>query len=190
MKNLLILHGSYGNPDKNWYHYIKKHAEQKGFNVVIPQLPHTDNPSLEETYQFIINQGVINSETVLIGHSSGATLILGLLQKLPKDVIVSKSILVAGLVDSKLTDELFKVVPKAHYNKLFPKQWDWEKIKKNCHQFIIFHAPNDPYVQMRHAKELKEKLNGDLIVIPNGSHFSMSTGGERFKEFPELLQLL
>lgn len=190
MKNLLILHGSYGNPHRNWYQYLRKQAEQKGYLVNIPQLPHTDKPSLEETYNFLLSQDIINSETVMVGHSSGATLILGILQKLAQNLIVNKAILIAGLVDTNLTDELFKVVPKSHYKKLFPQKWDWEKIKKNCRKFVIVHAPDDPYVQLRHAEFLKEKLGGELVIIPHAKHFSINAGGERFREFPELLPYL
>ena len=190
MKNVLILHGSYGNPHKNWYQYVKKHAEEKGYAVNIPQLPHIEELDLEETYKFLLNKNFINSETTIIGHSSGATYILGILQRLPGDLIIQKAILVAGFIDDKLTEKLFKVVPKIHYKKLFPKRWDWRKIRKSCQEFIIFHAPTDPYVQMRHAKILRDILGAKLIVIADGQHFSINTGGEHFKEFPELLDYL
>ena len=137
-----------------------------------------------------MDQQLIDSETTLIGHSSGATYILGILQRLPKDTVVRKSILVAGFVDAELTDELFKEVKKEHYHRLFPNKWDWEKIGKSCKSFVIFHSPTDPYVQMRHAEILNKELNGQLIIVSDGKHFSTGTGGERFREFPQLLQYL
>lgn len=188
MKNVLILHGSYGNPYKNWYQFIKQRAEAKGYTVNIPQLAHIDKLDLEETYKFLVDNSFINDETIIIGHSSGAAYILGILQRLPKKNVVQKAILVAGFVDAELTEKLFESVPKEHYFKLFPKKWDWKKIRSQSKKFIIFQALDDPYVQVRHAETLKEKLNGELILIPGASHFSISTGGERFKEFPELLQ--
>lgn len=190
MKNLLILHGSYVNPNKNWYKYIAKQAKEKGYEVHIPQLPHADKLNLLEVYNFLLDKKYINNETVVIGHSSGATLILGILQRLETDIKIKKAILVAGLVDAHLTDELFKAVPKSHYDNLFPKNWDWEKIKKSCREFVVFHSPTDPYVQMRHAETLKDKLNAKLIIVPDGSHFSVSTGGERYREFPQLVEYL
>lgn len=190
MKNLLILHGSYGSPDKNWYQYLGKNSQNKGYQVNIPQLPNTDKPNLDETYKFLYDKNLINNETVMVGHSSGATLVLGILQKLPYQLKITKAILVAGLVDAKLTRKLFQVVPKTHYDKLFPVSWDWQKIKNSCDEFIIVHAPNDPYVQLRHAKIIQKQTQGKLVIIQNGSHFSISTGGEKFKKFPELVKMI
>ncbi len=190
MKNVLILHGSFGNPDKNWYPYVGKKAQAKGYVVHIPQLTHIDKLDLDKTYTFLIEQNFINSETVLIGHSSGAAYILGIFQRVTPTLVLQKAILVAGFVDAHLTDELFQVVSKEHYYKLFPPKWDWEKIKNSCKKFIIIQSNNDPYVQMRHAEFLTKKLNGKLVIIKNGRHFSVSTGGNRFKEFPEIIYFL
>ena len=67
---------------------------------------------------------------------------------------------------------------------------NWKKIKQSCREFIIIQASDDPYVQMRHAEFLHKTLGGKLKIIPNGLHFSVGTGGERFREFPELLEHL
>lgn len=190
MKNLLVLHGSYSDPSKNWYQYIGRKAKEMGYRVTIPKLEHIDKLNLEETYASLLKNNYIDTETTLLGHSSGATYILGILQRLPKELVVQKALLVACFVDANLTKELFQEVPKIHYQKLFPSKWNWKKIRKNCARFIIVQSSDDPYVQMRHAKILKEKLGGKLVIIPKGRHFSVNSGGERFKEFPELLKFL
>jgi len=190
MKNLLILHGSFSGPAEQWYPYLAEFAKRKGYDVHAPFLPDRDLLNLDNTYNLLTRNNFINSETTMVGHSSGATYILGVLQKLPQDIVIDKAILVAGLIDANLTDLLFQEVPKIHYDKLFPQIWNWDKIKKSCHKFIIIHASDDPYVPIRHAYELKEKLNGELVIIPNAKHFSTGSGGMRFKEFPELLQYL
>ena len=190
MKNLLILHGSYGNPDKNWNRYLEGEAKKKGYVVHIPQLEHIDKLDLEKTFKTLMDKGYINSDTTIVGHSSGATYILGILQRLPESISIKKAILVAGFIDDKLTKELFKHVPKAHYAKLFPKKWDWVKIKKSCKEFIFIYSENDPYVQTRHAKTLNQKLGGKLVAFSNAFHFSINTGGERFKKFPELVNFI
>ncbi|KKS41803.1 MAG: hypothetical protein UV61_C0006G0155 [Candidatus Gottesmanbacteria bacterium GW2011_GWB1_43_11] len=190
MKNLLLLHGSYGDPNKNWYQYIGVKAQEKGYSVNIPRLPYIDKLDFDETFNFLFDQRFITNETTVIGHSSGAAYILGILQRLPKDIIIQKAILVAGFVDADLTERLFQEVPKEHYYKLFPKKWNWEKIKTSCRKFVIVQSVNDPYIQMRHAKTLEEKLNGELVILPGALHFSVNAGGKRFKEFPELLRYI
>lgn len=190
MKNILILHGSYSDPDKNWFPYVKRKAEEIGFVVSVPQLAPIKELNIEKTYHFLLQKNLINPETVMVGHSSGATLILKILQKLSPTVIVKKAILVAGFIDANLTKTLFKEIPKSDFIHLFTEVWDWEKIKKNSRKFIVFQGSDDPYIQMRHAKTLKEKLDGELVLVPGGLHFSIGTGGERFKEFPEILKYI
>jgi hypothetical protein len=190
MKNILILHGSFGNPEKNWYRYLGLKAEAKGYKVNIPQLEHIDKLNVDKTFEFLLKSGFIDSDTTIIGHSSGAAYILGILQRLPKNLAIRKAILVAGFVDDNLTRKLFKSVPKIHYAKLFPKKWDWNKIKSSCREFIIVYSDNDPYVQMRHAKTLHRRLSGKLVLFPGAFHFSVNNGGERFKSFPEIVKFI
>lgn len=127
---------------------------------------------------------------MLIGRSSGAILALGILQKLPKDTVIKRTILVSGFIDANLTPELHRYIPRSDYNKLFPEKWDWEKIRGASTDFTIFHSRSDPFVQLRHAETMKEKLHGKLILIPDAPHFSVTSGGERFREFPELIEYL
>lgn len=190
MKNALILHGIGGNPTLNWYQYAAQKAKEKGYAPYVPQLPSSDKPNLDLTYEFLVKNFTFDQETVLIGHSSGASLALGILQKLSDDIIIKRTILVSGFIDPNLTPELHTYIPRSDYDNLFPKAWDWEKIRKTSCDFIIFYSPSDPFVQMRHAIKMEEKLHGKLILVPDALHFSVTSGGERFREFPELVQYL
>lgn len=190
MKNALIVHGIGGNPTLNWYQYAAGKAREKGYKTYIPQLPASSKPDLELTYRFVVNKFLFDKETVLIGHSSGASLALGILQKLPDGYVIKRTILVSGFIDPNLTPELHTYIPRADYDNLFPKAWDWEKIRKTSCDFVIFYSPSDPFVQPRHAETMKEKLRGKLVIIPDALHFSVTSGGERFREFPELVKYL
>lgn len=190
MKKALILHGIRGNPMLNWYQYVAKKAKEKGYAIYIPQLPSPSKPDWELTYQAVSKDFVFNPETVLIGHSSGASLALGILQKLPDIVTIKRTILICGFIDPNLTSELHTYIPRSDYDKLFPKKWDWEKIRRTSGDFVIFYSPSDPFVQPRHADTMKEKLTGKLVIIPDALHFSVTSGGERFREFPELVEYL
>src|SRR3989344_1495593 len=189
MKNALILHGIGNKSNDNWFPWLRKELEKKDYEVWSPDLPQMEKPNLESIYNFVKSFS-FSSETVLIGHSSGATLALGILQKLPPKIVIKKTILVAGFTDSNLKPELFKYVSKSDYTYHFPKKWDWMKIRKSSKEFIIFDSPSDPYVQTSYGKFLKEKLLGELITVLNAGHFSISTKGKRFKEFPELLKYI
>src|SRR3989344_5767772 len=82
MKNVLLLHGSGNNSQGNWFPWLKKELEEKGFKVWVPNLPHADYPDISEWVDFIFSSKnwEFNKESLIIGHSAGATLILGLLK--------------------------------------------------------------------------------------------------------------
>ncbi|MBI5621011.1 alpha/beta hydrolase [Candidatus Gottesmanbacteria bacterium] len=137
MKNVLILHGIGGNPTLNWYQYVAQKAREIGYTAHVPQLPSSDKPDFELTYDFLVKNFTFDKETVLVGHSSGASLALGILQKLPVSIQIRRVILIAGFIDPFLTDELHKYVKRSDYDKLFPPQWDWRKIRESSGDYII-----------------------------------------------------
>lgn len=38
-RNVILLHGHAGSPDKFWFPYAKKALEKRGYDVWAPQLP-------------------------------------------------------------------------------------------------------------------------------------------------------
>jgi uncharacterized protein len=188
MKQIVLLHGIGGNPGLNWYQYIRKECNSKGHQVFIPQLPDADKPNLRRTYAFLKKTISFTNETILIGHSSGASLALGVLQLLPESTVIEKTILVSGFIDPYLTPELHRYIPRSDYDDLFPDRWDWKKIRKSSRSFVIVHSPSDPFVQMRHPQAISKNVSGELLLIPDAEHFSITSGGEKFKQFPELLE--
>ncbi len=71
----------------------------------------------------------------MIGHSSGAVAILGLLQALPENLKV-KQIVLVGAFRSDLGREAFK--------ELFEEPYDFEKIKRQAQKITLIHSDNDP----------------------------------------------
>ncbi|MEK7591986.1 MAG: alpha/beta hydrolase [Patescibacteria group bacterium] len=190
MKKLIILHGLGASPDKQWYKFVGNHAKNLGYEVFIPKLPTPDTPNLIKTNELVCSLTTIDEDTIFIGHSSGATIVLGILQMLPAGARVKKAILVAGMLDLNLTEYLFTKVKKEQYMNQFPKSWNGKKLRFSCREFIIIHSPNDPYVPIAQAYAITGLTGGEVSVIENAFHFSVSTAGERMKEFPELLKYL
>lgn len=181
MKNAVILHGTNGSPEKNWFPWLKQELEKKEYKVWLPQLPNCDKPNVDTYNKFLLPSWDYNSETILIGHSSGAVEILSLLENLPDGVAIDKAILVAGFIDNLKWDAL---------DELFIHPFDWEKIKSKCKKFILIHSDNDPYVPLEHGKILEKNLGADLIIKEGQKHFSVNSFGEEYKKFPLLLELI
>lgn len=86
MKNAAIFHGISSTPDKFWFPYLKKELEKRYYNVWVPQLPQSADPDITIQVPWILKNYNFDKDTVLIGHSSGASLIFALLEKLDTKV--------------------------------------------------------------------------------------------------------
>jgi len=175
MNNAIIIHGAYGNPNENWFPWLKGELEKNNYKVFVPAFPTPENQSLENWMNvFTEYDGKLNSETIMIGHSIGVGFILNVLEKYNQKIkacyLVSGFI---GLLSDKTLNEI---------NKIFvEKEFDWKKIKNNCENFVIFHSENDPYVPIDKAYELAALLEADLIIVKDGGHFNKVAGYEKFE---------
>lgn len=172
--NIVVLHGTKGSPDSNWFPWIKEKAQKAGIQIDVPTLPTPEGHTLENWLEAI--KGIdFNEETILIGHSCGATFLLHLLEshKVKKAIFVSGFIREIGIPEY---DDL---------NASFIKKsgWDWDAIQNNAKDILIYHGSNDPYVPVEQAKELHQKIGGKLKIIKDGGHLNVETG---YTQFPEL----
>lgn len=182
MKNTLILHGTGATSKSNWFPWLKRELEKKRWKVWVPDLPQADKPNIKRYNKFIFKNKnwEFNKESVLIGHSSGAVAIFGLLQDLPEKVVVDTCILVGSFKDDLGWDCL---------DGLFKKPFDFKKIKKHSRRFVFVHSDNDPYCPLQHAKFLAKKLEGELIIKKGQGHFTVEKGPE-YKKLPLILGIL
>lgn len=183
MKNALILHGTDGYPTENWFDWLRIKLEKANWKVWVPQLPHAEKPSIRRYNEFVFGNKdwEFDEDSAIIGHSSGAVAILGILQNLPDDVIVDTCILVGAFKNNLDWDAL---------DDLFLDPFDFEKIKKHAKRVIFIHSDNDPYCPLEHTEYLSQQLDAKLRVIPGQKHFSVGSFGEKYKEFPLVLELL
>ena len=167
MKNALILHGTNADSSQNWFPWLKGELKKIGYKVWVPDLPHAEKPNIQRYNEFIFGKKdwEFNSKSIIIGHSSGAVAILGLLQELPERVAVSKCFLVGSFIDDLGRDDL---------KELFLKPFDFEKIKQHSKEIIFIHSEDDGTCPLDHAKFLAKKLDGKLIVKKDQGHFSGS----------------
>ena len=178
MRTIFIIHGSYGNPQENWFPWLERELEDKGWRVWTPDLPGADSPSIPRYNAFILSKWTFDSDSIIVGHSSGAVAALGLLEEAPDKTVIDRAFLVAGFIGDLGWDAL---------KELSRYTLDWLKIRKKARKFILIHSDDDPYVPLQHGESLKEKLDAELIVLRGQKHFSLEAGPQ-YKEFPELLE--
>lgn len=178
MKNTLILHGTYGHSKENWFPWIADELRKERYRVWVPDFPHAESPSIPRWNAFIRKEWTFDQESIIVGHSSGAVAVLGVLQELPAKIKVDKAILVAGFTTDLDWDPL---------RELFTYRFAWDKIRKKAKQFILFHSDDDPYVPLWHGEKLKKLLDAQLILMKGQKHFSVSTD-PKYITFPKLLE--
>ncbi|MBI2151440.1 serine hydrolase family protein [Candidatus Woesearchaeota archaeon] len=177
---VFIFHGAYGNPQENWFPWLKKELEKCGCEVYVPQFPTPENQCLESWKTVFENyKDKVTENSILIGHSIGATFLLHILEN--REETVKAAFLVAGFI-SPLKNAQFDEL-----NTSFLKEMDWLKIQKNCKRTYVFHSDNDPYVPLKFGKELSEKLGIGVTIVKKAGHFNENIG---YKEFPLLLDLI
>ena len=169
-----------GNSEYAWYPWVKKHLEDKGYKVIVPDMPDSDPPKLV-TWLPHLKQivGEPDEELVLIGHSIGTVTIMRYLESL--DIgRVGKVILVAGFTDQLGFREL---------ENFFDTTLDFSKIKtKSRHGFVVIQSDNDPFVSVQYGERLKEELGASLVIKHNANHMSGAVDDEEAcTELPEVI---
>lgn len=181
MKKAIIIHGTKGSPEGNWFPWLGVELEKRSYQVFIPKLPTPENQSVKNWCKALDEQAPrFDENTILIGHSCGATYILHILESMQKKV--AKSIFVSGFVD-RLGNEEYDELNQTFINHHF----DWEKIIKNAGQITIFHGDNDPYVPANLAENFASKLKTPINYIKNGGHLNAEFGYLSFKEILECI---
>ena len=178
--NFFIIHGVYGNPQENWFPWLKKELEKKDCEAIVPKFPTPIGQSLESWLRiFKKYEDKINSETILIGHSLGAAFILNYLEQSEKKV--NSAYLVAGY--HYVLENQFKNMNKTFVDKKF----NWSRIIENCGKFFVIGSDNDEFIPEDATRQLALNLDAELHIIHNGGHLNSKAG---YDKFPELLSMI
>lgn len=79
MKRAVLIHGTDGNPENNWFPWVRAKLEAAGYEVWAPAMPENHTPNREVYGDFLFSSGWDFTDNLVIGHSSGAVEVLNLL---------------------------------------------------------------------------------------------------------------
>ncbi|PID70349.1 leucine--tRNA ligase [bacterium DOLZORAL124_38_8] len=162
--NVYICHGWGASADSNWFGNIKKLCENKKLRVAVPSFPNSQNPvyadwKAEFEKTFTQKSNGLWAQDVLIGHSLGG----GFLQRFLSE-------------ESVKIDQLILVAPTANdcgiteIANFFSEDFDYEKIKQSANNITIIASDNDEYIPLHDFETLAEKLEANLVLLPNRGH--------------------
>ena len=174
-KKAIIFHGTGGSPDVAWYPWLRKCLESRGYTVEVPAYPTINREPIETFLPKVMSRHTFDENTVLVGHSAGATLLLGILEQV--DTVIPQAILVAG----------YSTVPNTEEEPVLQASYDWETIKAHVRDIYFVNSVNDPYgCDDRQGRAMFDRLGGTQIIRDEG-HFG--SPGQSYDTF-ELLDRL
>lgn len=186
MKRAVILHGTQGSPDGNWFRWLETRLRSKGLEVWLPQLPHAEQPSLSEWLGFVHDNCPfpIDDQTLLIGHSSGAALALALAASSESEIGAVAA--VSPFVPMKYTYVGSEWDANA---SLFDLEFDWQRVKSHVVKLLLVCSDNDPYIPTDVFDYIAKQSGAEQVVVTGQGHFNLEASSD-FTEFPLLLRLL
>lgn len=191
----LIMHGSYGSPEENWFRWLEKEFISRGHQVILEQFPVDDwqrvndiGPDKISAYSAVQSLSVWEDffitavlpkiqakPTIFIGHSIAPIFILHMLQKY--DFHLTGAIFVAPFFDIPDRPEIWQFYPVNH--TFYNYDFDFEKIKSQLGKSFVVYGDDDPYVPATEPPLFAAKLGSTISVVQGGGHC-----GSIFTEFP------
>lgn len=175
-KRVFIVHGWGGYPEENWFPWLKKELEDKGFEVFVPQLPDPGNPRIYNWVPKLADTvGKPDEQTYFVGHSMGCQTIARYLETLSKNTKVGGAVFVAGFFKRLTGLEDEPGIPETE------KHWlntpiDFNKIKPHLNKSVAIFSDDDPYVPLDNQEDFKNELGSKIIVGHQMGHFNASAG--------------
>lgn len=176
----IIFHGTNCKPDEYWYRWLGEKLEDRGYTV---DIPYYQNMNIEPIGTFlpkVLRNHVIDEETILIGHSAGASLILGILECV--DFVLPQVLLIAGFSPT---------VEGGLAHKVLKEDYDWNKIKNNVGDLVFINSVNDPWgCDDRQGRFLFDRLGGTHIVREDGHFGSFPPHSQSYPTFDLVNRLI
>lgn len=178
-KNAIIFHGTDCKPGDYWYGWLKAELEKAGYKVELPYYADINHEPIGIFLPKVLSNHTFDQDTVLVGHSAGAPLILSVLEQV--DQKIAQAVLVAGYT---------MPLPNVEKDPVLQDNYRWDKIKQNADDFVFINSVNDPWgCDDEQGRIIFDHLGGTQI-IRNDGHFGSTTYNQPYLTFPLLKSLI
>lgn len=179
MSNYIIVHGSFGSKDGNWFPWLKNELEKNKYKVDVPQMPVGIENQNYENWSKELDKLNINENTTIIAHSIAPVFVCKYLTT--NKLKVKKLIFVCGFNNYLGINYDFDTVNKPMFID------NLKDIKEYCDNIICFYSDNDPYVKFEAEKTFADTISEEQHVIKNGGHINAESG---YTSFEEILKVI
>jgi len=174
MKAVIIPGNGSGDVTRsNWYSWVNKRLnELDGFSCTLRNMPDPVTARRSIWLPFMKNELEVDSETIIIGHSSGACAAVRYAEENKVAGIVLVGAYTSDLGDSTEAESGY-----------FSDEWRWELAKSNCGFIVLFGSTDDPFLPWSEQETVATSLDAELHKYEDRGHFMNST-------FPELVNVV
>lgn len=175
MQRIFLIHGWGGSPDNDWFPWANKALTEKGYEVVVPEMPETEHPKIGPWVNKLSDVvGEIRESDIFVGHSIGCQTILRFLE---------------GVTNGEKTNKLIFVAPWWFLNlenldadEKIARPWidsiiDFEKVRLRIGDMICIFSDNDPFVPLEKNRDFfEDKFKPQTVVVKSAGHFIEDDG--------------
>lgn len=185
MRNIFIIHGSYGYPEENWFPWLKSELEKLGHRVFVPKFPIPTNNNEEHKLNLWLKEfekyrQYLNKETIIIAHSRGCSFAF---QMLPFfEIKINSLFLVGAFVDY----DQWRPDVYPDYDSFQAKPYLWKRIRQLAKHVEIYQSTND-VIPISEGNFVADWLKAKFIVVKNAGHFNVAYD-KKYVKFPLLLK--
>ena len=180
MNNYIILHGSFGSKDGNWFPWLKGELESLNKTVDVPQMPIGVGNQNYENWSNELDKLTIDETTTIIAHSIAPVFVCKYL--INKKIKVKKLIFVCGFNNYLGIDSDFDAVNESMFLD------NLGDVKNYCNDIVCFYSDNDPYVKYEVEKEFADTPSNEQHIINNGRPINAESGYTKFYEILNCLK--
>ena len=174
--NVFLAHGSFGKPFENWFPWLEEELSKKEIICTIPSFPTPEHQTYEDwerLMDYYCDIGIVNSETILIGHSCGSVFLVKYLLK--HKIRVAGLITVCGYNNFHSGNDMMDKL-----NGSFYINEDSINVRNYANRIISFYSDNDPHIPMEILCNFAENIGAEKVVVNNAGHFNLAAGYDKF----------
>ena len=172
----IIVHGSFGSKDGNWFPWLKGELEKYGKKAIVPQMPVGVGNQNYENWANVLDDLNPDKNTTIIAHSIAPAFVCKYLVQ--NQVRIKKLIFVCGFNNYLGINEEYDAVNEPMFMD------NYDDVKQFCDDIVCYYSDNDPYVSFDVEKEFADRVSHKQIVVSYGGHINAESG---FTDFVEIL---
>ena len=171
--NIFLVHGTFGKPFENWFPWLESKLTDEKISCTIPSFPtpeHQNYLDWERLMDYYCDMGIVNGDTVLIGHSCGSVFLVHYLLK--HQIKVKALICVSGYNNFVSGIEMMDQLNSSFY---IDSSEDVNMLK-NAESVYAFFGDNDPNIPQDYLRDFAKMIGGEFYCVRNAGHFNASAG--------------